>query len=117
MAKKLALVIGIILLLVGAAGLFPNSFVGIGSTFEANFAHNLIHLVLGLILVWVAEKATSKSAMTLKVIGVIAVIIALLGFFMGSPILGFITSNAASDWLHLVVGLLAIIAGVSSKRG
>ncbi len=116
MAKSLALVIGIVFLLVGAAGLFPNSIVGMGSMFEANFAHNLIHLVIGLIFVLVAEKATAKSTAALKTIGIIVIIVAALGFFYGTSIFGFISTNAASNWFHLIIGLISLIAGFSGKK-
>jgi uncharacterized membrane protein HdeD (DUF308 family) len=116
MAKSLALVIGIVFLLVGAAGLFPNTIVGENAMFVTDFTHNLIHLVVGLIFVLVAEKATAKSSATLKTLGVIVIIVAALGFFYGTSIFGFISTNAASNWFHLVIGLISLIAGFSAKK-
>jgi hypothetical protein len=116
MAKKSALVIGIIFLLVGILGFIPgNGIVGAGSLFETDAVHNVVHLIFGIILVWVAVKAAEKAPTTLKVVGVIYLLLAIVGFIQGDNILG-IAANGADHWLHLVLGIVIGGLGFSGKK-
>ncbi len=118
MAKKSALVIGIVFLLVGILGFIPgNGIVGSGALFEANALHNVIHLIFGVILVWVAVKSADKAATALKVTGVIYLILAIVGFIQGSTILGIVPVNGADNWLHLVLGIVIGALGFAGKGG
>lgn len=117
MTKNSALIVGIVFLLLGALGIFPNSFVGVGSYFEVNICLNLIHLITGLILILVASKAPFQASLALKFFGVIYIIMAVAGFFVGEGyILGFISSSPANNWLHLALGLITVITGFSSRN-
>lgn len=119
MAKTLATIFGVIFLLAGILGLFPNPIVGASgeSIFAVNLAHNLVHLVTGLIFLLIASRSVSKAPLALKVLGVIYIIIAVLGFYVGEgQLLGFIAYNGADSWLHLVLGLVMLIAGFSAKN-
>ncbi len=116
MAKKSALVFGIIFLLVGILGFIPNGIVGMGATFETNTLHNVIHLVFGLILVWIAVKSPAKSSMTLKVVGIIYLILAIVGFIQGTTVLGIVPVNSADNWLHLVLGIVIGALGFAGKK-
>ncbi|MES2216690.1 MAG: DUF4383 domain-containing protein [Patescibacteria group bacterium] len=116
MAKKSALVFGIIFLIVGILGFIPNGIVGMGATFEAGTLHNVIHLIFGLVLVWVAVKSAHKAATTLKVVGIIYLILAIIGFIQDSTILGIVAVNSADNWLHLVLGIVIAALGFASKK-
>ena len=119
MAKKSALIIGIIFLVVGILGFIPgNGIVGTGAYFEADAIHNVIHLIFGLILLWVALKATSRAATTLVWVGIIYILLAIIGFIQasGSPLLGFVGSNDADDLLHLVLGVVILALGWAGKK-
>jgi len=112
MAKKLAMVLGIIFIILGLVGFLTNPLVGpAGALFPANPLHNLIHLITGIIGVWVAAKSMSGTMMYLKIFGIIYLLVAILGFAMGSPILGLVDTNMADNLLHLIVALLFIWAG------
>lgn len=117
MAKKSALVIGIVFILVGILGFIPNGIVGEGATFETDTLHDIIHLVFGLILVFVALKAAHKAASTLVVVGIIYLLLAIIGFVQGTTILGLVPVNAADNWLHLVLGVVIAALGFASKKG
>ncbi len=111
MAKKLAMILGVIFILIGLAGFVPNPLVGgPGALFETNNMHNLVHLITGLIGVWVAAKSMSGTMMLLKIFGIVYLLVAILGFSMGGNVLGMIMSQA-DNWLHLVVALLFLWAG------
>src|SRR3989344_9126496 len=116
MDKTIATILGVVFLVIGLLGLFPNSIVGDGAYFQADLWHNLVHLVTGLIFLLVVSRSPGKSASTLTILGVIYLVIAILGFFVGEgAILGFIGVNGADNWLHLVIGVVALIAGLSTK--
>lgn len=120
MAKTLSLVIGIVFLLVGVLGFIPNPIVGEGGLFHTDTVHNLIHLVSGLVFVYVGTKAVSRAATTMKVFGVVYLLIALLGFLTvgedgTGEILGFIQANSADNWLHVLLGVVILGAGLMVK--
>jgi hypothetical protein len=117
MAKKSALVFGIIFLLVGILGFIPgNGIVGTEATFEANALHNVVHLIFGLILVIIAVKSAEKSVGTLKVVGVIYILLAIIGFVQETSILGIVPVNGADNWLHLILGVLIAALGFAAKK-
>jgi hypothetical protein len=120
MAKKLAYVFGVIFVLVGLLGFVSNPLVGAGAMFETDLMHNLVHLLFGVILLVVAWKAAEKSALWLKILGVVYLVLAILGFLMvseGGMLLGLVSTNAADHWLHIVLGIVLVGAGFYAKKG
>jgi hypothetical protein len=121
MAKKLSLVFGIVFLVVGILGFIPNPIVGgMSSIFHTDLAHNLVHLLSGIIFLVIALKCTDKAAVALKIFGVVYLLVAVLGFLavdasgMGE-ILGLIHVNGADNWLHVVLGVVILAAGFLAK--
>lgn len=120
MAKTLAMVFGVVFVLVGILGFVQNPIVGMGALFETDMMHNLAHILLGLILLVVAFAAAGKSALWLKILGVVYLLLAVLGFLMvpdGGSLLGLVATNSADHWLHVVLGLVLVAAGFASKGG
>ena len=113
MAKKSALTFGIIFLVVGIWGFIQTPILGV---FDADGMHSVVHLIFGVVLTAVALWASAKSAVTLKVVGILYIIVAIWGFF-SSPVLGFINVNAADNWLHLVLGIVIAAFGFAAKEG
>jgi hypothetical protein len=114
--KTIALTLGIIFILVGIAGFIGGlGIVGPNGIFETNTAHDLVHFVFGLILAGVALWAPAQSGLWLKILGVVYLLIALLGFVTASPLLGFIEANDADAWLHVVLGVVLLAAGFWAK--
>jgi hypothetical protein len=112
MAKTIATVFGYIFLLLGILGFFNNPIVGADGVFLTNTAHNIIHLLSGGILLWIVYTSALKSAATLKVFGIVYLIIAILGFLSSSGmILGRIATGTTDNWLDLVLGILFVWAG------
>lgn len=115
MAKKLALVFGVIFVIVGILGFVPNPIVGAAGLFQTNMLHDLVHLLIGVVLVIVALSAPEKSGLWLKVFGVVYLLLVVLGFILipsGGMLLGLVTMNTADHWLHLVLGVVLIVAGM-----
>ena len=115
MAKKLALVFGIVFVIVGILGFIPNPIVGMTGFFLTDAVHNIVHLLVGIILLVISLKAAAKSAVALKVFGIIYLVLAIIGFFSGSTILGLVAINGADNWLHLVLGIVIAAAGFMAK--
>lgn len=113
MAKTMALVLGIILVLVGILGFVTNPLVGAHGLFMTNGLQNLLHLVFGVVLVIASRAGQPQSATWLKIIGVLYLILAILGFLMGGPMLfGLIDTTSADKWLYVVLGVVLVLLGI-----
>lgn len=113
MTKTLAKVFGWVLIIVGALGFFANPIIGEAGYFHANAAHNIVHIILGLLLAFMASSG-EKAALWLKVVGIVAVLVAILGFMSSTDtIFGFIETNAAANWLHAILGIVFFLIGMS----
>ena len=47
-------------------------------------------------------------------LGIILLLVGLLGFFMESPLLGIFEVNGTHTWIHLISGVLALLAGLTA---
>lgn len=114
MSKTIALVFGVVFVLVAILGFIPNPLVGAGALFDTNHAHDAVHFLFGVILLVVALKAPMKSGMWLKILGVVYLVIALAGFVIapeGGLLFGLVETNDADHWLHVVLGVVLLVAG------
>ncbi len=111
-AKTAAIVIGVVFLAVGILGFFPNPLVSPTGLFAVNTAHNLVHIISGLVLL--AGTYTGLGAsLALKIVGVVYAIVAVLGLVSGGStmLLGIIAMNAADHWLHVGLAVVILAAG------
>ncbi len=117
MATKLAKVFGIIFVIVGLLGLVPGGLGIVGETgyFMTNLPHDLVHLIIGVILLWIATKSPAKASGALVVFGVVYLLVAVLGFLVDGDVLG-IMMNSSDDWLHVVLGVVLLGAGLKTKN-
>lgn len=114
MAKTVTIILGIFFLLIGILGFIPSVTVDgmLFRVFHVNLAHNIIHLVTGVIALYCGFTSYCASKYFLKVFGIIYGIVAILGFVYGDQdILKIVANNAADTWLHLVVALIALYFG------
>jgi hypothetical protein len=110
-AKTAALIIGVVFVLVGILGFFPNPLVSATGLFAVDTAHNLVHIVSG-VLILAGAYSGMGAALTLKIFGIVYGLVALLGFFMGGPsLLGLIQVNHADHWLHAALAIVILAAG------
>jgi uncharacterized membrane protein len=106
-----AIILGIILVIAGVIGFVPNPLAnGSGAVFTVNAAHNLVHIVSGLFLL-VGAYTGLGSATALRILGIVYVVVAILGFLSGDMILGVISNSSADNWLHVVLAIVLLIAG------
>lgn len=108
--RTLAVLFGIAFIFVGVAGFLP-VFVTDGlllGWFEINTIHNVIHLVSGVIAI-MAATSLYYSRLYFKIFGIVYTLVAILGFWRGDLILMHV--NTADNFLHLGIGVIAIILG------
>lgn len=118
MKKTLAKVFGVVFVLVGVLGFFSNPIVGAEGYFHADMMHNIVHIVLGLVLFLFSGKEEG-AGMWLKIVGVVYLLVAVLGFVQMSgmameethKLLGLVEVNGADNWLHVVLGVVVFFAG------
>ncbi len=115
MAKKLAVVFGIVFILVGVLGFINNPLVGANGYFVTDAIHNVVHLLIGIILVIAGRKSEGASASAMKIFGVVYLVLFLNGLVTPDLLLGFVTQNEADTWLHLFLGIVLLIAGFTAK--
>lgn len=120
MTKKLAKIFGAVFILVGILGFIPNPIVGANGFFHTNLVHDLVHVLLGLALL-LMSKTGEQAAKWLKIIGVVYLLVAVLGFLMmpamdtTTSLLGLVAINGADNWLHIVLAFVLIVSGYASK--
>ena len=114
-------------LLVGVLGFVPGitahygelSFAGHGSgakllgIFQVSILHNLVHLLFGIAGIALARTADGARNFLIGG-GTIYLVLWLIGA-VGAG--GWIPSNSADNWLHLVLGVGMITLGVVASRG
>jgi len=108
-AKTAAMVLGIVFVIVGALGFFPNPIVGANGIFMTNHLHDWVHVGSGIVLLLGAYSPLG-AGMALRVVGIIYAIVAVLGFLMGGMVFG-IAMNMADHWLHVVLAAVILYAG------
>jgi hypothetical protein len=113
--KTAALVLGIIFIVVGLLGFVPNPLVSPTGIFAVNTAHNLVHLLSGIVILAGAYSAFGARN-TLLVFGAVYALVAILGFIpgavtAGNMLLGFIHVNDADKWLHVLLAIVLLAAG------
>lgn len=108
-AKTAAMVLGLVFVIAGALGFIPNPIVGENGIFLTNRLHDWVHVGSGIVLLLGAYSPLG-SAMTLRVVGVVYAIVAVLGFIMGDSVFG-IAMNMPDHWLHVVLALVILYAG------
>ena len=107
MNRLIAAIFGVVYLAAGIAGFFLTS--PLFGLFPVNTLHDIVHIVLGAILLW-AMMNTATAIMANRWVGVLLLVLGVLGIFVDNP-LGLIPIGGNDIWLHLVSG--AILAGVS----
>jgi len=117
MLKKVALVFGVVFTLVGLLGFVP----GVTSTdadghqlllglFMVDAMHNVVHLASGIL--GLAAAGSAKYAKWYLVgFGVVYGLVTLIGFF-DDTVFGLLHVNTADNWLHLVLTLGLLGAGL-----
>ena len=110
--KTYAMIIGVVLVLLGLVGFVNHPILGI---FGVNTYQDILHLVGGALILWLAMKGSSKA--TNMWVGIVALVVGLLWFAEGldGGLLNQIFAiNANISYLHIAVGVvsLGVVYGV-----
>ncbi|HEX2715292.1 MAG TPA: DUF4383 domain-containing protein [Candidatus Acidoferrales bacterium] len=114
MARAYAIVVGLLLTVGGIAGFVRHDFYGL----HFNTAHNLVHLLSGMLGLAAGLLGDSSGAKTCaQVFGVIYTLVALAGL-VGRPeaLMAMLGQDTTSNLLHLAVGLLGLLAGFPAAK-
>lgn len=134
MAKQIAVVFGIVMLLVGVLGFVPafntagpsgTSYTMLLGIFAVNPVHNVIHLATGAVALAAGLYGSGAYArMYFLVFGIVYTLVTLIGItgllFDGhGSLLGIVPINGADNALHVAITLLALgtYALSSSRQG
>jgi hypothetical protein len=111
--KIILYIVGIIAVLSGVVGFFgDNSVLGI---YDASIAQNIVHIILGLVLLMSVMKG--QTILT-KIVGIVFVILGILGFIISdNTVLGIVVNSIATNSLHLVLGVVILLISFMNKGG
>jgi hypothetical protein len=123
-AQVYALVIGVTLVAAGILGFFYSASFGTGDGTErdavlgildVNAWHNLVHIASGAVGLLVLGSYRGARAYALG-LGVVYLLVTLLGFIAGDggEILSLIPVNTEDNFLHLLIGIAGIAAGLAT---
>jgi hypothetical protein len=119
-ARLYATLVGGTLVIAGIIGFFYSSAFGSPGQVDAVFGilnvngwHNVVHIVTGGLGLIAAGYAARQYALGL---GVVYIAIAIWGFILGDGgnILGFIPVNTEDNFLHVIIGVLGVAAGLAT---
>jgi hypothetical protein len=115
MAKTMAVLFGVVFLVVGILGFVPGvtkdqMLLGI---FHVNTAHNAVHLLSGVIALFCGMSSLGASRMYFRIFGLVYGLVAVLGFLNpgDTMLLGLISNNTATTWLHVVIAAISLLIG------
>lgn len=114
MLKAIAILFGIVLLAVGVLGFVPGAMQNglLLGHFQVNSAHNLVHILTGVIALLAGFSGNASSRWFFRLFGIVYALIALHGFIYGdAPVLGIVDNNAADAWLHTGIAALSLFFG------
>ena len=123
-AQVYALVIGLTLVTAGIVGFFYSASFSTGDGTErdavlgildVNGWHNLVHIATGAIGLAVAASYGGSRGYALG-LGAVYILVAVLGFIAGNgdEIINLIPVNTEENFLHLLIGIAGIAAGVAT---
>lgn len=121
MAKRLALIFGVVFVIVGLLGYVPNPLVGPEGLFMTNGAHNMAHLLIGIALIVAAMMSERASILSMHLWGAVYALLAILGFAAAgetghADLFGLVHINGADNWLHVVLAIALIGSALAASR-
>src|SRR3954447_11476093 len=122
-AQIYALLFGTVLVVAGIVGFFYSSDFGSPGNVDDVFGilgvngwHNIVHIATGALGLLAAAAASPPPRQYAYGLGAVYIAIAIWGFIIGSgeSILGFIPINTEDNFLHLLIGIAGVGAGLAT---
>lgn len=116
MAKTVAKIMGLVLLLVGILG-FTHVLDSLGAHVGPGYtAHNLVHLVSGVLALYFGFAGSLSAAKGFcTIFGLVYLLLGIAGLGMGDLTLGPLVLGKADHGIHLVVGAIFLGGGLFTK--
>ena len=121
-AKSLATIIGVIFIIVGILGFIDNPIVGKSENaiFRTDMLHNIVHIVSGVLFVCFAMFAAASVRSFMILFGLIYLALGVIGAMQighaEMKLFGFLHVNKMDNYLHIVLGVVIMLAGFVSRR-
>lgn len=120
MAKTLATIIGVVLLLVGVIGFVSPGFLGT----HLNTPHNLVHIVSGAVALYFGLAGSLSGARMFDIVfGIVYGLLGVCGFLFGAgaermwEVAGILHLGTMDHIVHILLGVLFLIGGLLTKTG
>jgi len=108
----------IVFLLIGILGFVP----GVApdemlfKIFHVNAAHNVVHIVSGIIFLLAAAAGAGAARTWFQIFGISYTIVVIWGFAVGTGnTLWVVSNNPADTWLHVVLAVMMLFVGFSAS--
>lgn len=112
--RTVAAVFGVVYVLVGIVGFILTTDDKIFGLFEVNALHNIVHIVLGLALLY-GSTNTAAATMMNRWVGIVLLVLGVLGIFSPSGF-GLVPIGGADIFLHLASGVILVGTSLMSSR-
>ena len=121
--RLLGYVLGIVFLLVGALGFAVTGGVGFASRegntllgFEVNPLHNIVHLLVGAVLLLGATRGVAAARSANIAVGGTYLVVGIIGLFILDSSANILALNSADNVLHLVSAVALLGAGLAADK-
>jgi hypothetical protein len=117
--QRFGYVFGAVYMVVGVVGFAVTSGVGFAANpgknliiFGLNPLHNIVHILVGALLVLGAAGGAKSSKAINILVGAVYLVIGILGFFILKSSINILAINTPDNFLHLVTAVLALAIGL-----
>ena len=119
MLKTWAWIFAVAFIVIGILGFVPGITTADGhllGIFEVDPLHNIIHLLSGLVALFVVFGSAAAQQMYFKVFGIVYLLVTIIGFVQGDTVLGLINTNMADHILHLLIAIVSLWLGFGKRH-
>ena len=121
--RLVAYVLGAVFLLIGVLGFAVTTDVGFASRegdsllgFEVNPLHNIVHLLVGAVLLLGATRGVAAARSANIAIGGTYLVVGIIGLFILDSSANILALNSADNVLHLVSAAVLLGAGLAADK-
>jgi hypothetical protein len=121
--RTVGYVVGIVFLLVGILGWFVSHGHSFASRdggsllgFEVNALHNIVHMLVGIVLIVGARGGLAAARAANTPVGAVYLLVGIIGLFILDSSANILALNSADNVLHLVSALLLLGVGLFADK-
>jgi hypothetical protein len=123
--RLVAAVFGVVYLLVGLLGFVVTGFDKFAATddkesllgFQLNPLHNIVHLLIGALLLTAALRTISVAKGANGLVGAVYLVVGIIGLFILDSSANILSLNGADNVLHLASALVLLGVALSQDKG